>query len=181
MSIDERVVWIERNLDKQSENLEKVSSRTSSLETYFKVVLALAAVLGISGGFIFSQLSSVSDKIAKYETDVGNLKAQIEQMQSAANTLTNEVQVAKGDALRAIGAIGKEQKEALTKVISSVTPEQLAGGVLKGSIKDLQVKNCGGQSCECEYPWKKAKISGGNGDLNRGAKGDFIYICVQYH
>ena len=181
MSVEEKVSWIEKGLDRNTTTIDALSRKMTTIETYFKVVFAIAAILGISGAFLFSKISSVSNEIAQYKTDVGNLQAQIEQLENSAKNLQKDVQGAKDDALKAIGSIGEEQKDALASVIASITPSQLANGMLKGSIKNILVKNCGGKSCDCPVGWSKARYEGGNGDLNRGAKGDFIYICVQYY
>lgn len=181
MSTEEKVSWIEKGLDRNTNAIQSLTKQITTIETYFKVVFAVAAVLGISGALLFSKISSVSEEIDDYKTEASGLQVQIDQLQQSAASLKSEVQSAKEDALAAIGSTGAQQKEALTKVISSVTAADLANGVLRGSLKSLLVRNCGGSGCNCPGGWSKAQNVGGNGDLNKGAKGDFIYICVQYH
>lgn len=153
----------------------------TTIETYFKVVFAIAAVLGISGAFLFSKISSVSDEITQYKEDAGTLQVQLKQLDDAAVTIKADINLAKNRALSELDTSKKVKKDELARIINSVTPSQLASGILKGSIKNLLVRNCGDNNCSCPSGWSKAKNQGGNGDLNKGAKGDFIYICVQYH
>ena len=114
----------------------------TTIETYFKVIFAVASVLGISGALPFSKISSVSAVVEE-------LKAQIKELETKAKKSKEDLQAAKDDALLEIISTGKEQEETLIRVIESVTPEQLADGGLKGAIKNLLVRNCGGNSCDC--------------------------------
>ena len=181
MSVEEKVSWIEKGLDKNTSSIDSLSEKMTTIETYFKVVFAIAAVLGVSGALLFSELSAVSDEIAQYKDDAGSIEVQLKKLRAEAVAIKKDIDEAKNKALSELDVTGEAKKDELAKIISSVTPSQLASGLLKGSIKDLLVRNCGDRSCACPDGWSRAKRRDGNGDLNQGAQGDFIYICVQYH
>lgn len=69
------------------ESVKDMDKRITALEIYFKVALGVAAVFGLTGAVIFSQLTSAQAQIAELETRVTTIKpvvdASIEEIQKA--------------------------------------------------------------------------------------------------
>lgn len=183
MSTEDKISWIEKILDKNTNTIESLSKEITKIDTYFKIAFGVATVLGISGVLIYSNISTISNNIKNQKNKVSELEEDINELRdNNIEDLKRIIEKEKNDAKLAIQSVGNKQKADLSKFIKSITPSKLADEILKDNIKNILVKNCGNtNNCPCPSDWEKASIDGGNGDLNEKAKGDYIYICVQYY
>jgi hypothetical protein len=151
---------------------QTLDDRVSTLETYFKVALTVAAMAGIGTGFLGNAFLKAQEKIETLETDAKAIQDQID-------TFDGKVKKVGEDAVNAISTVGGEQRASLQKMLESIGPGDLAKGVLYGGVRDILVRDCGKDECACPEGWQRAPNRGGDGDLNNKAKGNFIYLCVQ--
>ncbi|HEY7213252.1 MAG TPA: hypothetical protein VIC28_01420 [Thermoanaerobaculia bacterium] len=149
-----------------------LETRVRTLETYFKVVLTVAAIVGIGTGFLGNAFLKAQEKIEILETDAKAIQDQID-------TFDGKVKEIGENAVKAISAAGGEQRASLQKMLESISPGDLAKGILHDGVRDVLVRDCGDDECACPEGWQRAKSRGGDGDLNNKARGNFIYLCVQ--
>lgn len=162
------------------DELSNLRRRVHVLETYFKIALGVAAVIGISGGFVVSALSNVNGQIESAAESVNTLEGQVVTMQKEVSGLESKISQVKNDAVEAIRGTGEGQRNALLALLQGTNAQDLAQGILSGKVRDVLIKDCGeGGPCPCPSGWERAAHHGGNADLNHGSGGAYIYLCVQ--
>jgi hypothetical protein len=84
------------------DRLGGIEERVRTLETYFKIAIAVALIFGVTGGVVFSQLRAAQNEIAQLEQKVSSLDPIVKQAIASIQAEENRVKAG-------LAAVAEEQ------------------------------------------------------------------------